>query len=343
MKPYAYVFDPTQKDKLSKVRGIGRYLQILRENFNNEFIFTNSLKSIPSNSIFINPFFNFLLKPILFKKKFKRQIAVIHDLIPLKYPQYFPIGIKGNLNVMLNKLVLKNYDLIITDSAHSKKDITTMLNIQDSKVKVIYPVLSKLFSNDERKNSKPENIDIDNYFLYVGDATWNKNLCNLARAIKRANVTCVFAGKVFVDSLQKELKHPWQKELKEFLKLAENDSRFIFPGYVSNNKLIAYYKKAKANILVSKDEGFGLSYIEASSQNCPSLLSDISIFHEIAQNSAFFANPDSYEDIAEKLIIINSSPALLNSMKERAKNRIKFFSQEKFKTEYLKAINIHEI
>jgi len=42
----------------------------------------------------------------------------------------------------------------------------------------------------------------------------------------------VFAGKVFTDSLNKDLNHPWQKELKEFLKLAENDSRFIFPGYV---------------------------------------------------------------------------------------------------------------
>ena len=343
MKPSIYVFDPTQKDKLSKVRGIGRYLQVLRENFNHEFIFTSSLESIPSNSVFINPFFNLLLKPIIFKKKFKYQIAVIHDLIPLKYPQYFPIGIKGNLNVMLNKYALKNYDLIITDSNQSKKDITTMLNIQDNKVKVIYPVLSNSFTNERTESSKPEDIDIDNYFLYVGDATWNKNLCNLAKAIKQADVTCVFVGKVFVDSLQKELKHPWQKELKEFLKLAENDSRFIFPGYVSNSKLITYYKKAKANILISKDEGFGLSYIEASSQNCPSLLSDIAVFHEIAQNSAFFANPDSYEDIAEKLKIINSNPALIENIKDKAKNRIKFFSQEKFKTEYLKAINIHEI
>jgi len=339
MKTYAYVFDPTQKDKLSKVRGIGRYLEILRENFNNEFVFTGNLESIPLDSVFINPFFNFLLKPILFKKKFKYQIAVIHDLIPLKYPRYFPIGIKGNINVMLNKLALKNYDLIITDSAHSKKDIITMLNIQENKVKIIYPILSKLFTNKEYENSMPENIDIDNFFLYVGDATWNKNLCNLAKAIKRANVTCVFAGKVFTDSLNKDLNHPWQKELKEFLKLAENDSRFIFPGYVSNNKLISYYKKAKANILVSKDEGFGLSYIEASSQNCASLVSDISIFHEITQSAAFFANPDSYEDIAEKLTLINSNTALINNIKEKAKQRIIFFSQEKFKTEYLKAIN----
>lgn len=339
MKPSICVFDPTQKDKLSKVRGIGRYLELLRENFNHEFIFTNNLESIPSDSVFINPFYNFLLKPILFKKKFKRQIAVIHDLIPLKYPRYFPIGIKGNINVILNKLALKNYDLIITDSKHSKKDITTMLNIQENKVKIIYPILSKLFSNDGRENSKPENVDIDNFFLYVGDATWNKNLCNLAKAIKQANVTCVFAGKVFADSLNRKLNHPWQKELQEFLKLAENDSRFIFPGYVSNNKLLAYYNKAKANILVSKDEGFGLSYIEASSQNCPSLLSDISIFHEIAQGAAFFANPNSYEDIAEKLKIINLNPALIENIKDKAKKRIEFFSQEKFKTEYLKAIN----
>jgi hypothetical protein len=33
MNQFVFVFDPTASDKLSAVRGIGRYLQILKENF----------------------------------------------------------------------------------------------------------------------------------------------------------------------------------------------------------------------------------------------------------------------------------------------------------------------
>ena len=43
---------------------------------------------------------------------------------------------------------------------------------------------------------------LKNYVLYVGDATWNKNLVNIARAIKLADVHCVFVGKVFQTNTQ---------------------------------------------------------------------------------------------------------------------------------------------
>ena len=37
------VFDPTVQDDKSKFRGIGRYLQILRENFKDEFKFISNI------------------------------------------------------------------------------------------------------------------------------------------------------------------------------------------------------------------------------------------------------------------------------------------------------------
>ena len=113
-----FVYDPTLKDKQSSVRGIGRYLQILKENFADEFEFVSNLSSRIYNprSIFVNPFFNFLQPPLTFRRIARKQIAVIHDLIPLKYPAHFPAGIKGSIYILSNKLALKNYDLIITDS-----------------------------------------------------------------------------------------------------------------------------------------------------------------------------------------------------------------------------------
>jgi glycosyltransferase involved in cell wall biosynthesis len=384
-------FDPTSSDSQSKVRGIGRYLQILKENFP-EWTFSNTLHvSRYTLNVFINPFFNFLQKPTTLKRIAKKQIAVIHDLIPLKYPSKFPAGIRGNFNIFLNKLALKNYDLIVTDSQASKKDIIQILKIPEEKVRVIYPCLPQIFNKKlktqnsklkttsdvvktksdlvktktqnfktEKNNNKfldlscsfvrqladcDLSFELDNFCLYVGDATWNKNLVNLARAIKIANVTCVFVGKIFenfktfhASRFTFNFNHPWQKELKEFFQLVKDDKRFIFLGYVDDEDLIKLYQQASLNILPSRDEGFGFSYLEASSQGCPSILSDIPVFKEIAQDTSLFANPENPNDLSDKIIELYFDKNRQKNLGEAAKKRVEFFSCEKFKNSFLEII-----
>jgi|YNPMSStandDraft_1061717.scaffolds.fasta_scaffold15023_2 glycosyltransferase involved in cell wall biosynthesis len=372
-------FDPTNSDSQSKVRGVGRYLQILKENFP-DWTFSNKLQVTGYKlQVFINPFFNFLQKPTTLKRIAKKQIAVIHDLIPLKYPSKFPAGIRGNFNIFLNKIALKKYDLIVTDSLASKKDIIQILKIPEEKVKVIYPCLPKVFKKVSsskyqvlRKKTKKEKpltsyslLLNTNFCLYVGDATWNKNLVNLAHAIKIANVTCVFVGKVFqinrLSSAKSEkseklkisdesrillnssglsdFNNPWQKELKKFFQLIKDDKRFIFLGYVADEDLIKLYQQASLNILPSRDEGFGFSYLEASSQGCPSVLSDIPVFKEIAKDSSLFANPENPNDIADKIIELYFNKNRQKILGEKALKRSQFFSCEKFKKSFLEIID----
>jgi len=350
MNSKVYVFDPTTSDKLSSVRGIGRYLQILKENFpewtyvNNEamkssFAKASKDKQFNNEVIFINPFFNFLQPPLTLTRIAKKQIAVIHDLIPLKYPSHFPVGIKGSIYILLNKLALKNYDLIITDSEASKRDIINILKVKSEKIKIIYPCLPKSFLELKIDNlDLNENLKLkikNSFCLYVGDATWNKNLVNLAKAIKITNTNCVFVGKVFNTS---SISHPWNKELNEFKQLVKEDKRFIFPGFVADSDLIKLYQQASMNILPSRDEGFGFSYVESSQFGCPSLLSDISVLKEISDEKAIFFNPNDPQEIANKINEINSNINLRNKIGVDAKKRSEFFGAEKFKREFLKLI-----
>jgi len=336
-----FVYDPTTSDKQSAVRGIGRYLQILKESFP-EWIFTSSLTPSPYSlvPIFINPFFNFLQPPLTLRRLAQKQIAVIHDLIPLKYPSHFPAGIKGSIYILLNKLALKNYDLIITDSEASKKDIAKILGIKENKIKVIYPCLPKSFAiSSDKKVTIPYSLIPNPFCLYVGDATWNKNLVNLARAIKIANVNCVFVGKVFKERRERlDLEHPWQSELKEFYELTKDDKRFIFAGFVPDSELIKFYQQALVNILPSRDEGFGFSYLEAAQFSCPSVLSDIPVLREISAESALFAEPNNPQDIADKIKKIYTDENLRNKIGADAKKRSEFFSAKKFKREFLSVL-----
>ncbi len=338
MASHVYVYDPTSSDELSRVRGVGRYLQILRENFADEFTFTSDLTEVPTSATLINPFINFVKSPIVKKRLAKKQIGVIHDLIPLKYPEHFPLGIKGKFNVWQNKQLLKNYDRIITDSEHSKKDIIQILDIPDKKISVIYPILPKIFRSKPTKNTiKIFPIEpVVDYFIYVGDVTWNKNLLNLARAVKQANVTIVCVGRAFTRKPSMNIE---EVAFSEFMSEVQGDKRFVFPGFVSDEDLISLYRGAVANILISHDEGFGFSYLEAASCACPSILADSPIFRETAADTALFAVPSDSNDIASKISLLLGDQVLQKKIGSAAQRRSKEFSSITFKKDFSKAIS----
>ncbi|HLD26677.1 MAG TPA: glycosyltransferase family 1 protein [Patescibacteria group bacterium] len=366
------IYDPTDKDELSRLRGGGRIIQILKENVSDQALFITDFSKVTEKNTLLIPSFKPFDRPLLIKRLAKKQILMIYDVIPLKYPKYFLIGVKGTFNLWLNKQTLKCYDQIITISQHVKKDLTDYLKIPPEKITAIHPTVSNLFLNSQseylnHKSSQRRNHDatskiqtqndqyskclehfdfensnvvrtsdlgLKNYCLYVGDVNWNKNLVNLARAIKIANIPCIFIGTNFNQKLQ-NLSHPWQKEFRDFLQEIHNDHRFIFAGYKSDEELIKLYQQACCNILLSLDEGFGFSYLEASTLGCPSVLSDIPIFHETAENTALFANPTDPKDIASKIRQIFDDDTLRTKLSLEAQERAKYFNPEKFKQQFM--------
>ncbi|MFA9288300.1 MAG: glycosyltransferase [Weeksellaceae bacterium] len=356
-----YVYDPTLTDTASQVRGIGRYLLLLQENFGTEWQFVSDTTKIPYESTVIQPFFNLIVPSPLKKRIARRQIAVIHDLIPAKYPKFFPIGWKGKWHAFWNlRHLRKDYDLIIAVSETTKQDTVTHLKIPAQKIQVVYNTIPRImlphldktgtqhpFHQVGEKNeaafnelepneiiSNPQIKELAQFAIYVGDATWNKNLVNLAYAIKGAQIPCVFVGKVFTDMAKFDFTqkpHPWQKSLYDFAKLVQHDPLFIFPGYVSDIELKALYSRAQLNILVSYDEGFGFSFLEAGYASCPSILSDRPIFHETAGAAADYANPMDAKDIAQKINALFYDQVKHEKLSIEAFSRAQDFSPERFK------------
>lgn len=312
-------------DQIEQLRGGGRYIQTLRENLDNDFIFVNKLSDVNPNDILIVASFNPFKSPDVTKRYCKKQLLIIFDVVPLKYPRHFPAGIIGNINLMKNKWSLKNFDKIITISEHSKKDISIYLNYPLDKIAVIYPKLARIFY--ENNNSSVTSI-VDKYCIYVGDVNWNKNILNLVQAFILADVKLLLVGKPFSNDRKiNSLNHPWQKEYQKVLKVVKNDKHFQLLGYQSDNELINLYKNAYLNILVSRDEGFGYSYMEAASQNCPSLLSDIDIFHETSSGSAFFTQASNPQEIADTITKIYTGLIQRNNIANQALAQFNTFSK----------------
>lgn len=333
-----YILDHTLSDSASRVRGIGRYMQLLREVLHTHAEFVGSIKEIPYESIYLDAHFNFLQYEWP-RRIAKYQIAFLYDLIPQKFPEQYPIGLKGKMLSQLSFYRLKQYDMILTLTEATKNDIVTLLGIAEDTVQVMY---STIPSNAVQKEQlDKQKIPEKPYFVYVGDVTWNKNLVALAKAIKIAQIPCAFVGNYFLPSNMKHTietnekpQNPWLNEVYSFYEEAYNNPLFLFQGFVNQIHLDNLYKNAAANILISRDEGFGMSFLEAAHQNTWSLLSDIPVFHEIAQSAATFIDPDDPVALADAMKAIvagdenKNKKALLHEVVER-------FSQKEFKKRFV--------
>jgi glycosyltransferase involved in cell wall biosynthesis len=67
-----------------------------------------------------------------------KKVTTVHDLSPWKYPETFHPKIKA-VHRRRMKWVKKECDLIICDSAATKKDLQEILKIPEKKLRVIYP------------------------------------------------------------------------------------------------------------------------------------------------------------------------------------------------------------
>lgn len=321
-----YVWDRTQTDKKSAVRGIGRYVQTLIQGLNTNVRVLSQLPSSQLDGIFFDPHISFYTRPLYIRKPGRITIGTIHDTIVLKYPKQFPLGIRGMLYSLLQKYINSRlYDAILTDSEASRKDILNYVVLPKERVHVLYPPVAPHFFQ-QKLGAKPTVELPERYCIYVGDVTWNKNLVTTASAIIRAGIPLVCVGKALSEPAT---DNPWQKEFKEFLKVTNGEHLFTRVGFVTDDELVWLYRNALCNILVSRDEGFGYSYAESALCGTPSVLSDIPVLREIANNTALFAPVDDVAQIAQAITSYTDT-AMREKMAKRAKENAKSYSTEAF-------------
>lgn len=274
------------------------------------------------------PYFHPHRLTLPFKKPAKKVVLTIHDLIRLVYPKAYPPGIKGQIYFYLQKLNLRNVDAIVTISETSKKDIVRFLNINPKKIFVIMLAPQSMVVNKQN-----EELDLpDKFVLYVGDVNYNKNLLNLAKACKLAQLKLVIVGKqAIVEKVDQNVENnPW----REFLRLYKNDNDIIRLGFV--NDLDAIFRKATLYCQPSFYEGFGLPLLEAFERKVPVAASRTQALVEVGGDACEYFDPNSPSDIAAVIKKISDNKILRNNLITKGNNRIKEFSWQKCAKETLK-------
>lgn len=92
------------------------------------------------------------------------------------------------------------------------------------------------------------------------------------------------------------------------------------------NKL---YQNAVMFVFPSLYEGFGMPILEAMANHCPALLADASCFPEIAGDSALYFEPNSVDDMTDKMIHVAQDNELRTTLIKLGDDRVKSFSWKK--------------
>ena len=203
---------------------------------------------------------------------------------------------------------IKNSNLLMTISKTSKRDIETYLQIQklpSIPVEYIYADVDKLHTDQIDTKSVLSKYKIEKgYFLFLGTLEPRKNPLKIVEGFHRfkkenANdIKLVFAGKkgwLYEDVISYIEKH----------KLSDD---VIFTGYVSQEEKSALLQHTKAFLFLSVYEGFGMPALEALQMGTPTLLSDIPVFHELYEESVYYADHTNSEEIALQMQKILQTP-----------------------------------
>lgn len=308
MKHKHVLFDTTALETGHAARGIGTYTRELAAAFDSISIPGLSIhtqrKSLRKRTVDLihMPFFDLYRASL--RPSFKSKLVVtIHDVIPLVFPEEYPVGKKGTIAHHWQKFMLRFVHHVVTDSNASKQDIHDLLGVPTSKISVIYLGANKDLAKVSQEQSEELLRELKipkQYILYVGDINYNKNIPQLIKALKHlpSSLHLVLLGKNF-----KPAPIPEWEAIEQQIALSNVQERVHFLPSIptgDTDSLAKLYSNAVCYVQPSLYEGFGLPVLEAMRCKTPVVAAATSSLPEVAGTHALFSQPTG-EKLAEKI------------------------------------------
>jgi glycosyltransferase involved in cell wall biosynthesis len=254
-----------------------------------------------------------------------RTVTTVHDLIPLRLP-WATLDDK-RLTFHLLRKTLELSDLVVADSECTKKDIVDVFRVKPESVEVVYPALPALEPEapEEVQRARLAGLGLapGGYMLCVGNIEPRKNIGRLLEVVSRldAQIPLVLVGrKAWL----------WKDSLRLMPELCRR-RKALHLGYLSRQDLHALYRHARFLVFPSLYEGFGFPALEAMALGCPVIAANTSSLPEVCGPAALYVDPQSVEDIVEKMGGLLKDEGMRLRLKEAGLERAMLFSPEQFR------------
>ena len=219
--------------------------------------------------------------PLLIPARRAAQVVTIHDLYFLLHPERTRAEIRRDY-AELTPHHARRADAVITSSAHTKRLLTEHLGVDVDRIYVCPPG-----APGWKTLGRAPNIPRDGYVLFLGTLEPRKNLDVLLDAYaallrgSRRVPRLVIAGGASPEA------QPWlQRIAHEPLK-----DHITYKGYIAHDEREALYAGARALVLPSFDEGFGLPVLEAMSAGVPVVTSNRGSLPEVVGTAGVLLDP----------------------------------------------------
>ncbi len=261
-----------------------------------------------------------------------KHLLTVHDLSFEIFPDCFSRKMQLWHNFLSPKKQCQLAGQIFVPSKNTKRDIHEMYEIPEEKITVVYPGISKVYTNEITDTQKQEvrtkyNLPVK-YILFLGTIEPRKNIEAVLQGFEQFqkkhgnDYHLVIAG-----------AGGWKN--RKIMKAIEKNKSAAYIGYVEPLDKPALYAMASVFVYPSLYEGFGFPVLEAMACGIPVITSSRSSLPEIADNAAYYVNPSYPSEIAEGLDRILGPTELHNFFVQKGKMQAGKFSWDKTAEQFL--------
>jgi glycosyltransferase involved in cell wall biosynthesis len=253
-------------------------------------------------------------------EKFKgKKIVTIHDLIFLRYPDYYN-NIDRYIYTKKFKYACKETDVMIAASHQTKQDIIYYFKTEGNRIVVGYQNCDERFgllvTAEQKQLVKQKHLLPGNFMLCVGTIEKRKNQLTVLKAFHQLNqpdLSLVFIGR----------ETSYANELRDYIKINGLESKVLFLKNIEQDELPVIYQLAKVFVYASEFEGFGIPVLEGLRSGIPVIAANASSLPEVGGNVALYFDSHSIEELTLKLSAVLNSGTDINPQ-DRTQQLLKF-------------------
>lgn len=266
-----------------------------------------------------------------------RSVVTIHDLIFLRYPQYYHWLDRIIYNYKFRYACRKS-DRIVAVSECTKRDIVKFYGISPDKIDVVYqgcdPVFAQPVSAEAKARVREAYHLPEHFILSVGTIEERKNLLLAVKAVEQlGNVHLVAVGK----------STAYADEVKAYIEAHGLGDRIHIIHNLKFGDLPVMYHMAEAFVYPSRFEGFGIPIVEALSAGVPVIAATGSCLEEAGGPRSLYVDPDDVAGMTAAMKRVLSDADLRREMIEAGKAYVVRFDPKRLADEmnavYLKCFD----
>jgi glycosyltransferase involved in cell wall biosynthesis len=265
--------------------------------------------------------------PLLIPARRAAQVVTVHDLFYLSNPERTRAEIRRDY-APLSPSHARRADAVVTPSAYTKGLVSANFGVAPDRIYVCPPGAPTW-----RTLGRAPNVPTDGYLLFLGTLEPRKNLdvvldayAALVRGSRRVP-RLVIAGGASPDA------RPWLDRMaQEPLR-----THVVYKGYISQEEREALYAGARALLLPSLDEGFGLPVLEAMSAGVPVVTSNRGSLPEVAGTAGVLLDPIDVSAWATTIEKLATDARWTTELACRSLERAKAFTWDRSATELRQA------